>query len=331
MTINKESIKYIKLLIITFIIIAVLVSSAGTFNEIMESYYAQATEINYWVYPVALLESIIMGIIKNIYLVGFFVAFLLASRSINRAKLDETDFEKNKTFYRDIIKNYSVSVLNYIDNFKLDYKQSYTAELLKLEKKKIIKITGNKIEILKEPTEELDKRFVDSIKNNKVTMPLSEYENLIQEEALEKGLITKSTFFGNVKDRKTKVIIIIIFLLMFAGAFFIAFVQDADLNSKIFIAIVLSLLIWGFIVFFVFAYFIVYFVKFLFEKNYRRTEKGKEVNRQLDGLKLFMEKFSNIDSKEAQHLILWDDYLIYSVMFNINKKIQDEYSKFLFN
>lgn len=326
---NKESLKYIKFIIIIFIIVVVLASALGTFKEIMESYYAQAIEINNWVYPIALLESIIAGIIKNIYLVGIFVAFLLASRSINRLKLDETDFEKNKRFYRDVIKNYSVSVLNYIDNFKLDYKQSYTAELLKLEKMKIIKINENKIEILKEPNMELDRRFVESIKDNKVTMPLSEYENLVQEEALEKELITRSGFFGSIKDRKVKIIIAIIFLLMFLGVFFIAFIQDADLTSKIFIATVLSMLIFGFIGFFVFTYFIIYIVKFSTEKKYRRTEKGMEVNRQLDGLKLFMEKFSNIDSKEAQHLILWDDYLIYSVMFNINKKIQDEYSKFL--
>ena len=59
------------------------------------------------------------------------------------------------------------------------------------------------------------------------------------------------------------------------------------------------------------------------EKRYMRTEKGKEVNRQIDGLKLFMEKFSNIDNKDAKHLFLWEDYLIYSVIFDINKKIQD--------
>ena len=329
MTINKESTKYIKLLIIILIIIAVLFSAMGTFNEIMESYYAQATEINNWVYPVALLESIIAGIIDNIYLIAIFAAFLLASRSINRLKLDETDFEKNKRFYRDVIKNYSVSVLNYIDDFKLDYKQSYTAELLKLEKMKIIKINGEKIEILKEPNEKLDRMFVSSIKDNKVTMPLSEYENLVQEEALEKELITRSGFFCSIKDRKAKIIIAIIFLLMFLGAFFIAFIQDTDLVFKFIIAIFLSMFILGLIYFFVSIYSIVYTMKFSKEKKYRRTEKGMEVNRQLDGLKLFMEKFSNIDSKEAKHLILWDDYLIYSVMFNINKRIQNEYSRFL--
>jgi len=64
------------------------------------------------------------------------------------------------------------------------------------------------------------------------------------------------------------------------------------------------------------------------EKRYMRTEKGKEINRQLDGLKLFIKEFSNIDNKEAKYLFLWEDYLIYSVMFDINRKIQDEYSKY---
>ena len=48
----------------------------------------------------------------------------------------------------------------------------------------------------------------------------------------------------------------------------------------------------------------------------------------LDGLKLFMEHFSNMKNKKAEQLVLWEDYLIYSVMFNINSEIQDEYSKY---
>ena len=66
-------------------------------------------------------------------IIGFLLILLLALRLYSTKELDETDFEKNKNYYRDIIKNYSISVLNYIDNFTLDYNQSYTAKLLELQ------------------------------------------------------------------------------------------------------------------------------------------------------------------------------------------------------
>lgn len=325
----KEGIKYIKIILIMICFVIVASSAIDTFKEIMASYHEQPVDIGIWVYPIAFVESIIAGVISNFSLVAVYVALLLASRSTHLTKLDESDFEKNKTLYRDTLKSYSSSVLNYIDNFKLDRKQSYTAKLLELEKNKIIKISGNKIEKIKEPYGELDKCFVSSINDNKVTMSINEYQKFVEKEALDKGLITNASFIETSKDKKIRIIITILFLLMFAGAILIAFLQDTDFTSKIFIAIVLSIFVVAFFIFFITVYnFLYVFMLLSREKHYIRTEKGKEVNKQLDGLKLFMEEFSNIDNKEAKYLFLWEDYLIYSVMFDINKKIQDEYSKY---
>ena len=324
----KEEIKYIKIILMIFCFAIVASSAIDTFKEIMAIYHEQSVDVEIWVYPIIFVESIIAGVISNFKLVAVYVALLLASRSTHRTKLDESDFEKNKTLYRDTLKSYSSSVLNYIDNFKLDRKQSYTAKLLELEKNKIIKISGNKNEKIKEPLGELDKCFVSSINDNKVTMSINEYQKFVEKEALDKGLITNASFFGTLKNKKMWFIIIILFFLMFAGAILIAFLEDTDFNSKIFIAIVLSICVVSFFIFFITIYYFFYIFMLLKEKRYMRTEKGKEVNRQLDGLKLFMEEFSNIDDKEAKYLFLWEDYLIYSVMFDINKKIQDEYSKY---
>lgn len=327
----EDEVKIGKIIFAAIVICILLVSATDIFKEINDSYLAQAKEVNYWVYPIICIESLIAAVVENIYLVGIYAAFLLASRSVHRTKLDETDFEKNKKIYRDTVKEYSVSVLNYIDNFKLDYKQSYTAKLLELQKNNIIKIDGKKIELIGDPVEEVDKWFVSSIKDNKVTIPISEYEKLVEQEAIEKELITPANFFGTLKDKKMRITMIVISLVALALAILIAFLQDTDFISKIFLASVLSIVVINFIIFFLVAYFFIYIFKLSSEKRYMRTEKGKIINEQLDGLKLFMEKFSNLDSKEAKHLALWDDYLIYSVMFNINKKIQDDYSKFFKN
>ena len=45
----------------------------------------------------------------------------------------------------------------------------------------------------------------------------------------------------------------------------------------------------------------------------------------LEGLKKYLEDFSSLENKSEEELILWEDYLIYSVIFNQNEKIIKEY------
>ena len=42
---------------------------------------------------------------------------------------------------------------------------------------------------------------------------------------------------------------------------------------------------------------------------------------QLYGLKLFLEEFSNIDTKEAIEVHLWDEYLMFAYLFGIADKV----------
>jgi uncharacterized membrane protein len=58
-----------------------------------------------------------------------------------------------------------------------------------------------------------------------------------------------------------------------------------------------------------------------------RTDKGEEINKKLEGLKIFIRDFSILNGREKKELILWKEYLIYSVMFNINKKVLKEYNE----
>lgn len=272
---------------------------------------------------------IFAGMIHNIYLVIIYVAIKLASRSSYKKILDETDFNKNKNYYRDIVKNYGVSELNYIDKFKLEKKQSYTAKLLELENKKIIKVENGKIIKIHKPDNEIDEMFVDSIKNNKITMSLSEYEHLIENKALEQGLITRASIFEKFKDKKVIAIIAIVFIAMFVYVLLSPSVQNAEnVQEMLLLGSIWLMIIGGLAFFFIIIFAIAYNFNNLAFNKYRRTDKGKEINLQLDGLKSFMDEFSNINNKESQHLVLWDEYLIYSVMFNINKKIQNEYSKY---
>lgn len=61
-----------------------------------------------------------------------------------------------------------------------------------------------------------------------------------------------------------------------------------------------------------------------FNKNYRRTIKGKELLTKAYALKNFLKDFSIIDKRTNDELILWEYYLIYSVVLGVNNKIENE-------
>ena len=64
-------------------------------------------------------------------------------------------------------------------------------------------------------------------------------------------------------------------------------------------------------------------------RSYKRTKEGEVLNRKIEGLKNYLKDFSLLTEKEQQELILWEEYLIYSVIFNINHKIINELSSLI--
>ena len=62
---------------------------------------------------------------------------------------------------------------------------------------------------------------------------------------------------------------------------------------------------------------------------YKRTSKGRELNLKLDGLKAYLKDYSLLEEREEKEIELWEDYLIYSVMFGQNKKIIEDFEKYM--
>lgn len=54
--------------------------------------------------------------------------------------------------------------------------------------------------------------------------------------------------------------------------------------------------------------------KFQVNDPYIRNDDGKSLYVKLNGLKNFLTDFSSIENKSKEDLILWEDYLIYSVL-----------------
>lgn len=60
-----------------------------------------------------------------------------------------------------------------------------------------------------------------------------------------------------------------------------------------------------------------------------RTEKGEELNKKIEGLKAFLKDYSLMKERYSNEIELWEEYLIYAVLFGQNDKIIEEYEKYI--
>lgn len=284
-----------------------------------------------------------------------YIASKVSSKKVRKTKLSSIDINEYNGYFRDILKEYSVSVLSYIDDFKLDYPSDLIAMLLQMEYKKIISFNEDRITI-NEYNGELkssEKVILDSIENGKLkwfgynnleqitkddinekpTLSITParylFEEKIKEEGIACGLLEE-------KEASKKILVkdIVFSIIIYAIAGFVLsslinyFTSLYEANFVIFILICISCLFMMFFPFYKLWSLVILYSK-IKSDNYFRTKKGEEVNKKLEGLKNFLKDFSILSEREKHEIALWDEYLIYSVLFNHNNAITEKYKKLI--
>lgn len=61
-----------------------------------------------------------------------------------------------------------------------------------------------------------------------------------------------------------------------------------------------------------------------FNKNYTRTIKGNELLNKAYALKNYLKDYSLIKNRTEEEIVLWEDYLIYAIILDVNVKVKDE-------
>ncbi len=251
----------------------------------------------------------------------------LRDKKFVKTKTDSTDYYKFKldlNYYREKLTEYSPLTLCYLDNLKFDYPKDLIVSLLTLIHKGAVYINENKL--LKTVNFNLDllsssEKFIytNCINDGKIIPPrIIEMENKLKDDAIKSKLIREKI----IKSKKIAIflqaltitiLIIVLSLLML----FLSFLLEMPILALLVVIAPFAILA-------------------LSENGinpythvYSRTHKGKEVNKKLYQLKSYLKEYGNFSDKTSQELTLWEDYLIYSVMFGINKEIIDEYSKFI--
>ena len=256
----------------------------------------------------------------------FFIYILfdyLTERNVQITKLSRVDFVNDKQLYRDILKNYSPVLLAYIDKMRFDYDISVVSGLLNLKNKGYIETCEDKLNIIKYDFFNLnmpERYIIENIRNGKVENA-NQLRNIVFEDGKRKGLLIPNEKWIGMFPKGMKNLFIFT-----AIYFFIVYPILEDLilhfNNAVILKDIISItVVLGYI------YVCVYAMKS--EENlYIRSKTAKELNQKLEGLKNYIDEYSLLKDKTSEDIALWEDYLIYSVIFNQNNDIIEEYKKY---
>lgn len=219
--------------------------------------------------------------------------------------------------------------LSWIDDFELKQKD-IVAEILQLQNKKVITVNENEIIINKNydktKLKQSQQYILDNIQNGKLNN-INEIvlKEKVKEDALQDGLIEEK---NDLKRRQIKHIIISIIVFVVARMIeTLMFIKLTGNLIMFFVAIAISIIIALYPIVSIIS-FIITTIKYKMDP-YFRTEKGKDLNREIEGLKLFLKDYTLLDEKDKEAVVVWKEYLAYSVLFNQNKKIVEQYKKYM--
>ena len=273
---------------------------------------------------------IVVSLLKSFYLTILYIGVRIAYKRYSKEKLDKIDFQNN-SYYRDIIFKYSPAVLSYIDDFKLEEKD-IVATLMSLELKQKLSMK-DQIKIINDSEENLDeneKYIFKKLKNNTLkNINMLEFEEKVIKDCLDYNLLEEN------KDIKKKIIKKVLFNVCVYILIIVSFSNFPDffnnIPNKNIAMLLLPVIFILFLIMIIFPFATIVYIKSYYRMNkqnpYIRNKKARNINKKLEGLRKYVKDFSQLSESQYNEIILWEDYLIYSVILGQNSKIVKEIMK----
>lgn len=312
---NKKREKIINIIFLSYILICFIIKLFSKLDNFTDNLI-----FNIFI----ILINLIATIIENFYVIIIYIVIKIMRKKEYKNQLSKIDFKNKGEYYRDILKGYSPFLLSYIDNFIFEEKRDIIATLLNLQLKQVIKIENNTIIKLDKDAnlEESEQYILNAVSDGKIKLVNTlELERKIEKDACNKGLIqikesSKDIDKKTLKNNCAKLfaISVIIYILL---SIIMTSINNEILNTIfVFLAIIFCNPIF---------YIVLYIIKYYSSKpKIRRTTKGEEINIKLEGLKNYIQEYSNLKEKNTDDILLWEEYLIYSVIFNLNDNVINE-------
>lgn len=276
-----------------------------------------------------------------------FAASKIALRKVTRECMSINDFNRDKDYYRDLVDSYSPSVISYIDSFDINLKRDVISILLKLELKNIIRIDDDSIVVLNDGanltrSESLVLKRIKSNTLNKIDVHELKAETI--SDCINSNLIIKNPnkvklnlkmkpIFSEYTFKKLSIFWAIICIpLVFFNKETVDFLNEFVVpNFNIIFPCILIFIAVYMLIRYIKMFRYVYKSTYVSKKNrsFIRTKEGEELNKKIEGLRNFLSDFGNMDSKDKDELIVWEDYLIYACLFGVNNDVIEKLKKFI--
>lgn len=253
-------------------------------------------------------------------------------------KIEESyrnDIEKHE-YYREILEDYSPAILSLIYNRKIKYSDTLVATILDLKLNNYIDIEEKGIKVLKKdekdllPNQKMIYKMLQKKKNRqgfvsfKDTSPAfsnsyfkREWKETIKKEAEEKDLCSSKFVVFNIIEKISIFsfwAIIVMTATVMIGNLESIFDEEIGIVSYIIIIAINC--------------FLMFTKAFLSKFNQRnffvRTKKGVELQCKMAGLKNYIKDYSQLEKKKLEEIVLWEDYLIYALIFDLKGSLDKE-------
>ena len=275
--------------------------------------------------PAAIMYIIQYWFKINFIFILIYLSIKFAVRRFKKDRLSKVDFINYKGYYRDILKKYSPAELSYIDNFEVSPRNDIPATLLSLNLKGKISFDkyNERIIIENDNVDDLSGNEIlvfNSIINGKVSyLDDSIFIKKVKEDALKNNLLSTSKFVTKFLNKVLVFIILFVLFMICLCFIFARGIHSSSDTANIFLSKTLAFsgILMICLPLAIGAYMYTYLSKN--EKNeFVRTSMGEDINEKLEGLKNYLKDYSSIDEMNENSLALWEDYLIYSVIFSQN-------------
>lgn len=249
---------------------------------------------------------------------GLLIIFLIANL-ISYIQKHPIAIKGNKYFVREIPKNYSVAVASLLISNVFDESKEIPATILSLIGKSILVYKNKEITVnLNADLSHLNEheKYICECIFKKKRIVFNNFKNLIINDAINKGYIKKISGKDPLDAAVPQWFLMNIITILVCCFF-------------TWLPSLLYRLVVGVFVVISFSIPIVAGFKTSIEQDnpYKSTKVGKKEKRILLNLKKYLMTFSNIDKKEIEETLLWEDYIAYAYIFGINKKIYNEFEE----
>lgn len=321
-----------KKLMLPFLTMVISCTLLGIAFIVIPHYHEIHFILKCWLIFLVILILIPMGI--------YIIQSIKNKKEIQKIENQYKDNIQKYDYYRDIIQKYSPAILSLVYNRKIQYADTLVATILDLELKNYIQIEDKGIQVFEKDTKDIpqnEKYIYDRLKGNVGKSKLisfdetanifsdydlkREWKYVIKEEAEKEGLCSSKLIAFQIFEKicvfSFFALIIISVCIIMLGRKNFNIQTDANLISCLIVIVIHLAIIFG--------------TGLLrkFNKRYLfvRTKKGLELQSKMSGLKNYIKDYSELAEKDLNQLKLWDDYLIYAVIFNLKGNLDIEARK----